>query len=227
VTLVIENSDGRVVRRYSSSDVPPSIPDPPNAPVPLYWYRPPRVLSASAGAHRFIWDLHYQPLPDAGGGAPGGGRGGLPIQAIPYDTAPAPGTPFVSPGTYRVKLTVNGKTLTQSITVRQDPRVKTPVVTMQQVYSLTTALYFGAADAHAAAVTAGSWTAPRHRSSGRLRTEKPGLRSKASRRKRPPSRARRRQQGEGDVAEVRPWRRRVQPARTRKPCGGFEASSAV
>ena len=159
VTLVIENSDGRVVRRYSSSDLPASIPDPPNAPVPLYWYRQPRVLSASAGAHRFIWDLHYQPLPDAGGGAPGGGRGGLPIQAIPYNTAPAPGTPFVSPGTYRVRLTVNGKTLTQPITVRQDPRVKTPAVTMQQVYSLTNALYFGAADAHAAAVTAGSWTA--------------------------------------------------------------------
>lgn len=159
VTLVTENSDGRVVRRYSSSDVPASIPEPPDAPVPLYWYRPPQVLSASAGVHRFIWDLHYQPLPDAGGGASGGGRGGLPIQAIPYNTAPSSGTPFVSPGTYRVRLTVNGKTLTQPITVRQDPRVKTAAATMQQVYSLTNALYFGAADAHAVAVTAGSWTA--------------------------------------------------------------------
>jgi len=106
--------------------------------------------------HRFIWDLHYQPLPDAGGAA-GGGRGGLPIQAIPHNSAPATGTPFVSPGTYRVKLTVNGKTLTRPITVRQDPRVRTATVTMQQVYSLTNALYFGAADAHAAASTAGSW----------------------------------------------------------------------
>jgi photosystem II stability/assembly factor-like uncharacterized protein len=158
VTLVIENADGRVVRRYSSTDVPAPVPEPPNAPVPLYWYRPPQVLSASAGMHRFIWDLHYQPLPDPGGGAPGGGRGGLSIQAIPYNTAPATGTPFVSPGTYRVKLAVNGKTITQPITVRQDPRVKAPAVTMQQVYSLTNALYFGAADAHAAASTAGSWT---------------------------------------------------------------------
>jgi photosystem II stability/assembly factor-like uncharacterized protein len=157
VTLVIENADGRVVRRYSSTDVPAPIPDPPNAPVPLYWYRPPQTLSASAGMHRFIWDLHYQPLPDAGGGAPGGGRGGLPIQAIPYNSAPATGTPFVSPGTYRVKLTVNGKTLTQPVTVKQDPRVKTPAVAMQQLYSLTNALYFGAADAQAAAVTAGAW----------------------------------------------------------------------
>ena len=87
MTLVIENADGRVVRRYSSTDVPAPIPELPNAPVPLYWYRPPQILSASAGMHRFIWDLHYQPLPDAGGGAPGGGRGGLPIQAIPHNTA--------------------------------------------------------------------------------------------------------------------------------------------
>ena len=45
----------------------------PTAPVPLYWYRPPQVLSTAAGMHRFTWDVHYQPL--AGGG--GGGRGGL------------------------------------------------------------------------------------------------------------------------------------------------------
>ena len=57
-----------------------------------------------------------------------------------------------------MKLAVNGKTLAQPITVRQDPRVKAPTVTMQQVYSLTNALYFGAADAHAAASTAGFWT---------------------------------------------------------------------
>ncbi len=229
VTLVIENSEGRVVRRYASSDVPAPIPDPPNAPVPLYWYRPPQVLSASAGMHRFIWDLHYQPLPDAAG-APGGGRGGLPIQAIPYNTAPATGTPFVSPGTYRVKLTVNGKTLTQPITVKQDPRVKTPAVTMQQVYTLTNALYFGAADAHAAAsrgrVVAGADVEDagvRQWGSGdcarRLRAEGRDARRGAAvgrRRARWPGR-RRRGTGSGD---------RAPPARMRKPCGPSGASSA-
>ena len=156
MTLVIENAGGARGQALREQRCPRADSDPPNAPVPLYWYRPPQVLGASAGMHRFIWDLHYQPLPDAAG-APGGGRGGLPIQAIPYNTAPATATPFVSPGSYRVKLTVDGKTLTQPIIVKQDPRVKTPAVTMQQVYTLTNALYFGAADAHAAADVAGSW----------------------------------------------------------------------
>jgi hypothetical protein len=103
--------------------------------------------------HRFVWDVHYQPLP---GSAAGGGRGGLPIQAIPYNTAPSPTTPWVSPGTYSVRLTVNGKSYTQPITVKQDPRVRTPALTMRQIYTLTEAMYFGADDAAAAANAMGA-----------------------------------------------------------------------
>jgi hypothetical protein len=154
VTLDIVQNDGRIVRRYSSDDPVTPIPEPSNAPVPVYWYRRPQVLSTSAGMHRFIWDVHYQPLPEIAGAAVGGfGRGGLPIQAIPRNTAPAPPTPWVSPGTYTVKLTVDGTTLSQPIVVKPDPRVKTPVVTMQQVYTLTREMYLGALDAHEAAVT--------------------------------------------------------------------------
>jgi hypothetical protein len=99
--------------------------------------------------HRFMWDVHYQPLPGGGGG-----RGGLPIAAIPFNTAPAPATPWVPPGQYTVKLTVNGKTLSQPLTVTQDPRVKTPALAMQQVYTLSTAAYREAANAFAAAAQA-------------------------------------------------------------------------
>jgi photosystem II stability/assembly factor-like uncharacterized protein len=147
VTLEILTTEGRLVRRYSSADPVPQLPDPAAAPVPIYWYRPPHGLSAAAGLHRFHWDVHYQPL----GGGGGGGRGGLGIQAIPYNTAPGPGTPWVNPGTYTVKLTVNGKSYTQPITVKQDPRVKTPALVMQQVYTLTRSAYFGAIDLQAAA----------------------------------------------------------------------------
>ena len=80
----------------------------------------------------------------------------LPIQAIPYNTAPAPTTPWVNPGTYTVKLTVDGKSYTQPIVVKQDPRVKTPALAMQQVYSLTKAMYYGAADARIAATKLGA-----------------------------------------------------------------------
>ncbi len=148
ITLEILEKDGRVVRRYSSEDPVTPIPDPPNAPVPVYWYRQPQVLSTRTGMHRFIWDVHYDPLP-----ARAGGGGGLSIQAIPRNSAPALTTPWVNPGVYTVKLTVNGKSVTQPLTVKQDPRVKTPALEMQRVYTLTKAMYDGAVDAQRAAMT--------------------------------------------------------------------------
>jgi photosystem II stability/assembly factor-like uncharacterized protein len=149
VVLEIVDAGGKVVRRYSSEDPVTPLPDPAtNAPLPLYWYRPPQYLSTKAGMHRFMWDVHYQPLPG------GGGRGGLPIAAVPFNTAPAPTTPWAPPGQYTVTLTVNGKTLSQPLTVTQDPRVKTPALAMQQVYTLSTAAYREAAGAFAAAAQA-------------------------------------------------------------------------
>jgi len=150
VTLEITDSAGRLVRQYSSAD-PVVRPDPVNGNLPLYWFRPPTVLSTSTGFHRFTWDVHYQPL---GGG--GGGRGGLPIAAVPYNTIPAPTAPWVSPGAYTVKLTINGKSYTQPIAVKQDPRVKTPTVVMQRIYSLTRSAYMSAADAQKGAMEAQS-----------------------------------------------------------------------
>jgi len=153
VTLEIVQQDGPVVRRYSSTDAVIAIPDPPNAPWPVYWYRPPQRLATTTGMHRFLWDVHYQPLA-TGSGAAGLGTvpTQLPIQAIPYNSPTAATTPWVAPGTYTVKLTVNGRPYTQPIVVKQDPRVKTPAPTMQQVYTLTKSMYFGAADAQDAAM---------------------------------------------------------------------------
>jgi photosystem II stability/assembly factor-like uncharacterized protein len=144
VTLEILGKDGKLVRRYASTDAV-SVPDPATSSLPLYWFRPPMVLSTEPGMHRFTWDLHYQPL--AGGG---GGRGGLPIAAVAHNTVPAPAAPWVPPGEYSVRLTVDGKTYSQPIVVKQDPRVKTPAVTMQQIYTLTKAAYYGAVDAERA-----------------------------------------------------------------------------
>ena len=135
-TLTILDATNKVVRQYSSGDRG-EIPDPATAPVPLYWYRPPQTLSAAPGMHRFIWDLHYQPI----AGAPAGGRGGLPIAAVPHNTVPAPATPWVQPGTYTLKLAVGGKSYTQPLTVKMDPRVKTPPLGLQQQFTLSKALY--------------------------------------------------------------------------------------
>jgi hypothetical protein len=62
----------------------------------------------------------------------------------------------VNPGTYTVKLTVDGRSYTQPIVVKQDPRVKTPALAMQRVYTLTKAMYYGAADARIAAAGIGA-----------------------------------------------------------------------
>ena len=100
------------MRRFSSADPVPPV-DPNTLAVKAIWQRAQDPPSAAAGMHRFVWDL--RPTPPAGGrgrggrggGGGGGGRGGLPP---------------VEPGTYSVKLTVNGKTLTQPLTVKPDPR---------------------------------------------------------------------------------------------------------
>jgi photosystem II stability/assembly factor-like uncharacterized protein len=152
VKLEFLDSAGNVIRRYSSAD-PVRSPDPatdpaaynklcqqtPNAPdcgLPLYWPAPPQILKTSAGMHRFTWDMHYDPPTGGGGGRGGGGGGG---GAVPHRTYPGVNSPWVAPGVYTVRLTVSGKTQTQSITIRMDPRVKiTPEV--QQIFTLTTRL---------------------------------------------------------------------------------------
>ena len=153
VTLEIIGADGKPVRKYSSTDTV-FTPDPATSTLPLHWYRPLAPLSASAGMHRFTWDVHYQPLPSVDAeqervymiGGPN-----LPIAAIGHNTIASPTTPWVNPGGFTVKLTVNGKSYSQPIVVKPDPRVKTPALAMQQVYSVSKALYYGALDARTAA----------------------------------------------------------------------------
>ena len=146
VTLEIIGADGKPVRKYSSTDAV-FTPDPATSTIPLYWYRPLTPLSASAGMHRFTWDVHYQPLD--GGGRLGGPN--LPIAAIGRNTIASPTTPWVNPGQFTVTLTVNGKSYSQPIIVKPDPRVKTPALAMQQVYVVSKALYYSAIDVRTAA----------------------------------------------------------------------------
>ena len=131
VTLEIFDSSGKLVRRYSSDDpLPP--PDPELA-IPSYWPRPPQKLSNQAGFHRFLWDLHYPPVP--------GIKPEYPIDAIYENTAPASTSPWVMPGRYQVMLTANGQKLTRELTVEMDPRVKTPIAGLQQQFDLSHQIY--------------------------------------------------------------------------------------
>ncbi len=115
VTLEISDAAGTLVRRFSSADAAPAAN--PNMNVPAYWVRPFQPLAASAGMHRFVWDLHAAP---AGRGGRGGGE--CPISAIYGDTPCTAEGAWMPPGTYMVKLTVNGQTYERSLLVKPDPR---------------------------------------------------------------------------------------------------------
>jgi photosystem II stability/assembly factor-like uncharacterized protein len=129
VKLEIMDASGKTIRVFTSVDKPYSIP-PVN--IPLYWIRPQQILSAVKGAHRFVWDMHIQPL-----NLPAT----YPIAAIYGQTAPEPTSPWVLPGAYTVKLTVDGKTYTQPLTIKMDPRVKTPAIELQKQYVLSDKCY--------------------------------------------------------------------------------------
>ncbi len=116
VTLQIADAAGSVVRAWSSADVPKPA-DPNTAEFPAYWLVPPARLPAQPGMQRFWWDLH------AAANATGRRRRGS-------------GGPFVPPGRYSVRLTVDGRVLVRSLAVRRDPRMTATDADLRAQYAL-------------------------------------------------------------------------------------------
>ena len=131
VTLDIIDMKGTVVNHYSSNDTAYKIPE---LYVPLFWIRPQTLLSAKAGSHRFLWDMHHASL-----GLPPS----YPISAIYKNTAPRPTSPWVMPGKYTIKLSVNGKAISQPLLVKMDPGIKTSVADLQKQHDLSMLCYEG------------------------------------------------------------------------------------
>lgn len=129
VSLEIMDAKGSLVRRYASTD---TLYKTGNLNIPLYWVRPQQILSAAKGAHRWLWDMRYAPL-----NVPAS----YPISAIYRNTAPAETAPFVMPGTYAVKLIVDGKIYSQPLTIKMDPRVKTALKSLQAQHDFSVQVY--------------------------------------------------------------------------------------
>ena len=128
VTLEIKTKNGELVRRYSSNDSP-VLPDPKKLKIPSYWIRPFAALSSHHGLHRFLWDMHYTPLAAI--------EPEYPMSAIYRDTPPSPTSPWVVPGEYSAVLTAGGRSYTQQLTVKMDPRVKMSQAELQEQLTLS------------------------------------------------------------------------------------------
>jgi photosystem II stability/assembly factor-like uncharacterized protein len=128
VVLEIIDAAGRVMRRVASDD--PAEPVDSTANIPLWWVRPGQLLGAEPGAHRYVWDLRTAP--------PAALSHNYPISAIYRNTPREPRGPFVTPGAFAVRLTAGGRSVTQPLVVRMDPRVTTPVAVLAQQFALAT-----------------------------------------------------------------------------------------
>jgi photosystem II stability/assembly factor-like uncharacterized protein len=125
ITLDVLDEKGTCIRHLSSVPEKETLPP---ANVPEYWFYPPVSLPAAAGINRFVWDLRY-PHPTT---LPFGFFGErleyteytLPDHAVPGETPRfQPTGPLVSPGTYELVLTVEGKSYHQKLRVNPDPRI--------------------------------------------------------------------------------------------------------
>jgi hypothetical protein len=115
VRLEILEDSGQTVRAYASDDPPEELNA--NRYFPESWVRHPPPPPASAGHHRFVWDLRYpRPRADRYEYSIAGVRG--------EDTPIEPRGPLAQPGRYTVRLTVDGKRLEQPLVLGMDPRVR-------------------------------------------------------------------------------------------------------
>jgi len=133
VTLEIFDSQGKLVRKFSSADKPDQAEEEiAKQLIPLYWIRRQSILSANAGMHRWVWDLHYP--------APLALRHEYPISAVPHDTPRHPLGPRALPGVYSVKFTAGGSNFSAPLTVRMDPRVKASPEGLRALFAMQTTL---------------------------------------------------------------------------------------
>jgi len=107
MALEISDSSGKLVRRFTSG-VRKEQPHPPLA-IAERWFPKPVLLENTAGAHRFLWDLRW-------------GSSGVSAETEDDEGFGAPRGPRAVPGTYQLKLTVDGTTYTQPLKLTMDPR---------------------------------------------------------------------------------------------------------
>ncbi len=109
VTIEILDGGGSVIRRaVGTAAEKATAPEPPRD-----WRFPqfaPTAVGTAAGLNRFVWDLRYTGATTFPG-------------MILWRARPESG-PLAPPGTYQVRLTANGQTMTRPFRIRLDPRLE-------------------------------------------------------------------------------------------------------
>jgi hypothetical protein len=144
ITLQVFDAAGALVRTISS------IPPPPvkDALYPDYWLATPesRALPKAIGTNRINWDLQYDDPPAFARDLENQ------MNMVEGVTTAGPHGPQVPPGVYTLKLTVDGKVYTQTVTVRNDPRVgesEAVLSALKAQSALTMKAYRGMKDTYA------------------------------------------------------------------------------
>jgi photosystem II stability/assembly factor-like uncharacterized protein len=113
VTLDVLDASGAVVRHLSSVPVPP-VSEASHPPEPSFWLATPQPLPTAAGTNRAVWDLRDDDPPAF--------SHGFEINANPGLTPASPQGAMALPGTYTIRLGVDGRTYTTTVKVTNDPR---------------------------------------------------------------------------------------------------------
>jgi photosystem II stability/assembly factor-like uncharacterized protein len=131
ITLDVSDAAGRVVRHLSSAPIPP-LNEPPPA-VPDYWLEKPQPMPTAPGTNRIHWDIRYDNPPAF--------THTYEINATVGETPVSPEGPLAAPGIYTLKLTVDGKAYTQTVSVKNDPRSPASSAELSAQARMQTMLY--------------------------------------------------------------------------------------
>ena len=118
VVIEIHDSAGRLAGRFSSAEKPRKVDMSKLTVAPIWVQRPPRP-STAPGMHRFVWNLFYP----------------APVANYSVDEGEVYGM-WAVPGRYTVTLEVDGKTYTQPLIVKMDPRVKTSLAGLRNQFDV-------------------------------------------------------------------------------------------
>ena len=134
ITLDVLDASGALVRHMSSAAITP-VTEAARPPEPNFWIETPKPLPTNVGGNRTNWDLRYD--------SPSSFTHSFEINANPGLTPASPEGPVAIPGTYTLKLTVDGKSYTQTVAIKPDPHSPATVAAITAQHALQMKLVQG------------------------------------------------------------------------------------